>query len=179
MNSLVHSLRRTIADHVQIASAADILAITSTLCAAEPQAESSVPVATNVQPRFQVSGDIVTDTLTGLMWTRENIPGGKRNWAEAKKVAAAATTGGHTDWRLPTIRELLTLVDYERSDPAIDTDVLKCDSAWYWSSTPYQPSPGDYAWYVYFGYGGSNWLNQDDEGFVRAVRAGQIVGTLV
>jgi hypothetical protein len=178
MNSLVHSLRRTIADHVQVASAADILAITSTLCAAEPRAESPSPAAVHVQPRFQVHGDVVTDALTGLMWTRENVPGAKRNWSEAKKAAAAITTGGHSDWRLPTIRELLTLVDYERSDPAIDTDVFKCESAWYWSLTPYQPSPGGCAWIVYFSGGYSYWGYQHYEGFVRAVRVGQLIGTL-
>ena len=178
MNSLVHNLRRTIADHVQAASAADILAITSTLCAAEPQIESAVEVPANVQSHFKIDGDVVTDVLTGLMWTRENVPGGRKSWADAKKAAAAITIGGYTDWRLPTIRELLSIVDYEKSDPAIDTAVFKCESAWYWSSTPYPPSPGDCSWGVDFGGGSSGWCFQGDEGFVRAVRVGQIVGSL-
>jgi RNA-directed DNA polymerase len=35
------------------------------------------------------------------------------------------------------------------------------------------PSPGDYAWNVNFNNGNSNWNNQNNEGFVRAVRAGE------
>jgi hypothetical protein len=78
---------------------------------------------------------------------------------------------------LPTIRELLSLVDYGRTSPAIDP-AFECDSAWYWTSTPYAGSPSGSAWIVGFSYGYSYWGAQDYEFSVRAVRAGQIVGTL-
>jgi hypothetical protein len=76
-------------------------------------------------------------------------------------------------WRLPTIRELLTLVDYERRDPAINTEFFACESGWYWTSTPWAGSPADCAWGVYFYYGGANYGRHDSYGFVRAVRASQ------
>ena len=90
----------------------------------------------------------------------------------AKAACVAARVGGHNDWRLPTIQELLTLVDYERTSPAIDP-AFECSSEWYWSSTPYASSPSLFAWIVSFGYGGSSWYGQDGEYRVRAVRAGQ------
>lgn len=127
--------------------------------------------------RFVVEGDSVHDRTTGLQWTRGNVGEKALNWADAKAAAAAVRIGDRTDWRLPTIRELLTLADYERKDPAIDP-AFKCDSAWYWTSTPAAASPSGCAWIVYFGSGHSSWGYQSFEGQVRAVRPGQIVGTL-
>lgn len=59
-------------------------------------------------PQYQENGDgTVTDTVTGLIWEKafRTTP-----WAEAVDTAAAATTGGYTDWRIPTIRELYSLI---------------------------------------------------------------------
>lgn len=91
--------------------------------------------------------------------------------AEAQKACAALRTGGYSDWRLPTMRELLTLVDYSRHDPAIDTELFpNCKSDWYWTSTPYAPDSG-YAWFVSFDDGCSNFVRRDHDHCVRAVRA--------
>src|SRR5579862_2012720 len=107
-------------------------------------------------PRFVIEGDTVRDTTTGLTWSRGNIGGKPLNWADAKKACESLTLGSHDDWRLPTVRELLTLVDYERSQPAIDP-VFQCESSWYWTSTPAASSPSGYAWVVDFGLGNSGW----------------------
>ncbi len=179
MTSLINSLRRTIADHVQIASAEDIIAITSTLCGSTIEPATLGHATVRVLPRFEVNGDVVTDALTGLMWTRAVITGGKRNWQAACQAASEVRIGGFTDWRAPTMAERLAINDYTRSEPALDTSVFISESSgWEWTSTVYAPSPGGCAWYVYFSYGGSYWGYQTFEGFVRAVRAGQIVGTL-
>jgi hypothetical protein len=124
-------------------------------------------------PRFEVDGDTVQDRSTGLVWSRENLAGGTMNWKAAKDACAKLTLGGHSDWRLPTVRELLTLVDYERHNPSIDTEAFRCESNYYWTSTPAAFSPGDYAWVVGFDDGYALWGNQDFDYFVRAVRASQ------
>ncbi len=177
-NSLSSELREVMMRRLRLASANEVIAIAGTLCANEELADAGeLPeCAIRVQSRFELEGDIVTDTLTGLQWTRANVAGGPMNWAAAKKAAEAVTLGGHSDWRLPTIRQLLSIVDYERSNPAIDP-AFECDSAWYWSSTPYKVSPGGYAWIVYFGNGDSGWYGRTDGYRVRAVRAGQVVGS--
>jgi hypothetical protein len=112
----------------------------------------------------------VVDQTTGLMWSKGTIAKGK-TWAQAKEAAEALSLGGCSDWRLPTRKELLTLVDDTRSKPAIDTDKFECDSDWYWSSTPLASSPSDCAWGVLFSVGGAFYNGQGYSGRVRAVRS--------
>jgi hypothetical protein len=132
-------------------------------------------VVSAINPRFVALDGAVEDTSTGLIWSREDIGTERLNWADAKKVAAKVTLCKLKGWRLPTIKELLTLVDYERGAPAIDTAFFpSCKSDWYWTSTPWASSPGDCAWGVSFYFGGAKYcLHQDCRGLVRAVRARQ------
>ena len=177
MNSLSSELRGVIEARLRSASPRQVLAIASALCDEEAGA-SSRPVATEEHERFTVHGDLVHDRLTGLSWTRETLAGGRRKWADAKQAAADCRIGGFTDWRLPTIKELLSIVDYERNQTAIDP-AFQCESAWYWSATPYASSPSGCAWLVGFVNGLSYWYFQGSGGFVRAVRPGQLTGILV
>ncbi len=168
---LLAALRNTIIQRVQQASVPEILSITGSICG---NGKDHAPAPARPDgPRFQLDSATVLDTTTGLRWTRETVAGGRRNWADAHKAAAAVDLYGFTDWRLPTIKELLTLVDYERYEPAIDTSVFQCEPSWYWTSTPAASSPADYAWLVNFSYGNALWLHQGSDGFVRAVRASQ------
>jgi hypothetical protein len=127
------------------------------------------PKATATGPRFAINGDTVTDRTTDLTWSRGNVGGKHLNWADAKKACEALSLCGHKDWRLPTIQELLTLVDYERKEPAIDP-AFQCESNWYWTSTAAASSPSGCAWVVYFSGGTSSWGSRDYELCVRAVR---------
>lgn len=115
----------------------------------------------------------VLDLETQLIWSRDTLPCGEVNWKKAKKACAELNLAGWTDWRLPTRKELLSLVDDTRHSPAIDTAFFNCESSWYWTSTPAAYSPGVYAWFVGFGNGYSGWDGQDGGGRVRAVRASQ------
>ena len=177
MQTLSNELRSVIEARLRSSSPRQVLAIASALCAQETESLVA-PIATEVQSRFTVDGDTVHDALTGLVWTRETLAGGRRNWAAAQKAASECRINGFTDWRLPTIKELLSIVDYERAEsPTIDPS-FQCEPSWYWTSTPVASSPSAFAWYVSFGYGSSGWYGQYNEGFVRAVRPGQIVGHL-
>ncbi len=57
----------------------------------------------------------VTDNVTGLMWTKD--PGEKMTWEQAVRQASRCRTGGHTDWRLPSIKELYSLIQFTGLDP--------------------------------------------------------------
>lgn len=60
-------------------------------------------------PRYRDNGDgTVSDLVTGLMWQRD--PGEKRTFAEAEAAVKTCRLGGHDDWRLPTIKELYSLI---------------------------------------------------------------------
>jgi len=99
-----------------------------------------------------------------------------KNWAEAKKLAAAVRTFGAEDWTLPEVHELQLLIDRKRREPAIDTTYFPATPTDYWYHTATElvsadkKSPSDYAFYVYFGNGAVGWLNQGNSGFVRACR---------
>jgi Protein of unknown function (DUF1566) len=181
MQSLSSELRGVIENRLRAADQHEILAIASMLCAQDNQASAATCIRGPQQPatqRFVVQGNVVQDTTTGLMWTRKTIGKGL-NWSAAKEACSKLREGGFEDWRLPTIQELLSLVDYSRTSPAIDTSAFECESNWYWSATPYSASPSDYAWYVAFRSGNSGYDSQGYVSYVRAVRSGQLIGSLV
>ena len=124
--------------------------------------------------RYIDNGDnTVTDERTGLMWEQAGSDT-RYNYNAAMARCCDLTLAGHTDWRLPTIQELFSIVDFERRRPAIDP-VFTTVADFYWSATTYATNPFD-AWGVDF----SNGLVYDDffvEGgnfYVRAVRAGSL-----
>jgi hypothetical protein len=130
-------------------------------------------------PRFEKVRDkddnhvITHDVANGLEWDIADFGGKEFTFEKAKKACAELRTGGHSDWRLPIVQELLTLVDYTRSEPAIDKEFFpNCKSSWYRTSTPYTPLSGC-AWFVCFSYGYSGNVRLDGGYFVRAVRASQ------
>ena len=69
-------------------------------------------------------------------------------------------------FRLPTIQELLTLVDYTKNNPASSIGIT---SGYYWSSTTYVSFTNS-AWGVYFGVGYSSYHNKYSSMYVRCVR---------
>ena len=81
--------------------------------------------------------------------------------------------GGYSDWRMPTIKELKTMVDRTRINPAVSSTVFPDTvSSSYWSSTTYA-SNASIAWHVYFSYGYDSNYGKSSSYYVRAVRGGQ------
>jgi hypothetical protein len=115
----------------------------------------------------------VTDQRTGLMW-QQGEPG-SMTWGAALVHCEGLSLGGHTDWRLPNVKELESITDDARYNPAIDTTYFpNAQASDYWSSTTYASYP-DYAWHVHF-YGGgvgAHYAKDYDYYYVRCVRAGQ------
>jgi len=79
-------------------------------------------------PSYQDNGDgTVTDLNTDLMWQQD--PGAKLTFDQAVAGAASFALAGHSDWRLPSIKELYSLIDFAgetgmsaaESTPYIDT----------------------------------------------------------
>jgi len=70
-------------------------------------------------PRFIDNGDgTATDRLIGLTWTKDGslyfI-----HWSDALSACNAYSVGTLDDWRMPNIRELQSLLDYEQSNPML------------------------------------------------------------
>jgi len=99
----------------------------------------------------------ITDNATGLMWTKTSMPGG--TWYDAINTCENLTLAGYTDWRLPNIKELESIVDYSQSNnvpgqATIDNTKFVCERGLYWSSTTYTAvSRGDSAYVVDFSVG--------------------------
>lgn len=75
------------------------------------------------EPRFVpgtngATTNVVTDRLTGLMWLR-TVPADQARRIDAMATIAAGTWGGYDDWRMPSIKEMLSLLDYSRHGPAL------------------------------------------------------------
>ena len=86
-----------------------------------------------VQPDYQDNGDgTVTDLNTGLMW-QQNLMDDKFTYDQAHAAADTVTLAGYNDWRLPTIKELYSLIDFRgvtgtsasTSTPFIDTGMFE------------------------------------------------------
>jgi hypothetical protein len=121
---------------------------------------------------FVDNGDgTVTDMATGLMW--QQATDGQGTWINALSYCEGLELGGYTDWRLPTPKELLSIVDFSRHFPAINTTFFPgTQLSPYWSATTLAHSTS-HGRQVIFSYG------HVDSGFksasydLRAVRGGQ------
>ena len=102
----------------------------------------------------------VTDNRTGLTWEKKTTANVTVNytWTGALDYVVALNAnsfGGHSDWRLPNIKELLSILDYGRSNPSIDPIFGPTSGgsnfAAYWSSTSWAAFyPQSNAWGVEF-----------------------------
>ena len=145
-------------------------------------------------PRFTDNGDgTITDRLTGLMWERKcdncasphgvgdtyrwtsPAPDAVDKWLAQLNGENGKGYAGHGDWRLPTITELVGIVDYGRKpngmaaaiDPAFGPTA---SYGAYWSSSPAAvPGGGQGHWTVGAGDGGTE-ADDDGSNHVRAVR---------
>jgi hypothetical protein len=136
----------------------------------------------------------ITDNNTGLMWEKKSNDGSihdkgtEYTWSEAFTVFIAALNAagfaGYTDWRLPNVRELQTIANYEYAAPSVSPTfntgcvasctVLTCSCtgpASYWSSTTSAHNRAAW-WYVGFFIGGAGVDGPSQKDRVRAVRGG-------
>jgi hypothetical protein len=121
--------------------------------------------------RYTISGGTVYDTKTKLTW-QQTPPSGTYTWAAAKTYCAGVGSSlGGTGWRLPTIKELLTIVDHSKvMNPTIDPTAFPgTASAVYWSATGVMNSPSG-AWGVLFYTGLASTYIASDSDNVRCVR---------
>lgn len=114
----------------------------------------------------------VTDSVTGLTWQQGDAQndGGGRTWEQAIAYCEELNLADRADWRLPNVRELVSIVADSRHNPAIDP-AFSCRSSNYWSSSSLTVKP-DQAWYVHFNLGGVSWYAKSNNYFVRCVCGG-------
>jgi hypothetical protein len=112
-------------------------------------------------PRFLDNGDgTLTDKATGLIWLRNANCFGQRTWNNALSDCNGLSSGqcgladgsSAGDWRLPSVRELHSVIDYSQHNPAIGFFALlliqNLQSHSYWSSTTHATN-SSIAWLVF------------------------------
>ena len=132
-------------------------------------------------PSYTNNGDgTTTDNVTGLMWI-SNSGAKTYTWANALSSCAVNMNGSsgyanHKDWRLPNVRELMSIVDYGTANaPYINTTAFPgTKSNYYWTSTTYVLGANSttQAWSVNFADGGDYFFVQSNVYPVRCVRGG-------
>ncbi len=117
-------------------------------------------------PRFVDNKDgTVTDNLTGLIWLKNTRCFGMMDWKDAQLAAKRLKDGdcgpdpaftlsdgsSAGDWRLPSMSDLCTLIDFSKRNPALPDGHMFSDfpSGYFWSATTLDNNPG-MAWIVYF-----------------------------
>ena len=138
--------------------------------------------------RFADNNDgTFADNLTGLIWLKNANCFEMMNWENAILVAKSLKNGdcgpnpdliltdrsSAGDWRLPTMDELCTLIDFSRRDPALPIDhlFLNIPSGYHWSSTTLE-NCSSLAWIVYIESGTTCYENiKNRAGYVLPVRS--------
>ena len=111
----------------------------------------------------------VTDFDTGLVWQQQddNI---MRTQGNAISYCNGLALDGKSDWRLPQIKELTSIVDYRVTDPSIDDALFPgTNLSSYWSASSFASNSAD-AWNVDFGFGFVFASVKTDSRYVRCVR---------
>ncbi len=134
----------------------------------------------------------VSDATTSLMWQQctaglsttttpcDTGTAAYYNWGSGTTTSALAycqglSLAGFTDWRLPNVKELKSIVSTTTSNPSIDATYfpsMPVAYAGYWSSTSVAGGPSDAA-AVWFDYGEIMGNVKTGDDYVRCVRGGQ------
>lgn len=87
------------------------------------------------------------DPKTDLQWQCESP--GEMSWHSACEYAHRLHLGGKTDWRLPTVKELESLLDRRVYRPVMRKEIPFRDELSYWSQTTFGLDKNN-AWIVMF-----------------------------
>jgi hypothetical protein len=165
-----------------------LLCLISFNSTAQQTCKTASIVQTAPDSRFTNNEDgTITDIQTGLMWARcrqgfqgagcdtsSNPVTNTFTWAAALALnSATSDTANRTDWRLPNIKELQSLVEISCSSPAINNSFFpNTGNTFFWSASPNALSTL-FAWGVFFNNGDVVVSNRVNAQSVRLVRGGQ------
>ena len=149
-----------------------LMFVASSAWAVYPVLDTGDPNERTCNPKsYTDNGDgTILDNVTKLEWQKQPNTTYK-TWLNAFTYCSALVfpLGSHSDWNLPTVKELATLVDYSRSNPAIDPLFGMTANTRYWTEDNRVQTTG-YAWLLDVSYGWVNYETTSSALPVRAVR---------
>ena len=114
--------------------------------------------------------EIVVDVKRALMWQDTSKNNSlQKSWRSAKRFCSRMKFQGFKDWRLPTIRELKTIIDKGKYNSAIKEGFMHYTPYFYWTSS-INSNYRSYAWNVSFYKGSTSSFNKSSMYYVRCVR---------
>ena len=136
----------------------------------EPTIKENIQKETTISKK-ESNESIFSDSATGLVWQDDSeAKTNNEDWNKAKSYCENLTLGGYSDWRLPNIYELTTLLDNTKAkNPYVIDGIKNIDSVGYWSSTTYEEIYTDVAWVINFSNGGGSWNDKPYDYFMRCV----------
>jgi len=114
-------------------------------------------MGTSLNADFIRTNNSVHDTQRALEWQDNNETNSSTyRWQEAIDYCERLVMDGDSDWRLPNINELKTVIDRDKKEPAIKESLFEYigeeNYYGYWSSSSVADFE-NYAWIIYFGNG--------------------------
>ncbi|MCI0504830.1 MAG: DUF1566 domain-containing protein [Gammaproteobacteria bacterium] len=109
----------------------------------------------------------------GQIWRDGQCTGSAKTvtWEEALQTASASRFASFSDWRLPTLHELSSIIELRCQQPAINLTLFPASMAGdYWTATIFSNNTG-MAWLVHFAYGENHTALKSISGAVRLIRS--------
>ena len=149
---------------------------TASLTVAQSEAQHQFKVDANGRPRtyvrrkFDGQGEVVTDPVTSLTWQKSGSPNAM-TYQDAQAYIAKLNQdrfAGYSDWRLPTVDELLSLLTQDKQAHGLYIHpIFGATQTWCWSA---DKNVAESAWGVGFSSGRLYWSLLYDKNYVRGVR---------
>ncbi len=128
-------------------------------------------VTTNSFAETKQVENLVKDERNAIYWQdTEESKITSEDWDDAVLYCEKLVLNGMEKWRLPTFRELFSIVDYKRVHPAINPLFSFTNEGTYWTSTGFSPTPAR-AWTIDFRTGETYYNYTTTNHTVRCVKA--------
>ncbi|QSZ42045.1 DUF1566 domain-containing protein [Sulfurimonas aquatica] len=114
--------------------------------------------------------DVVLDTSTSLLW--QDAPDNADlsiTYYEAEEYCAKLKIDQYQNFRIPTLNELQSLVDYTKYKPAIISGFNYTEDGTYWTTTPFADDSSE-TWTISFSKGERNVKGKHYSRYVRCVQ---------
>lgn len=119
--------------------------------------------------RYTIKNGTVIDSKTQLTWEQNVLPTPKF-WMAAQSYCLNLDLDG-PGWRLPSMKELQTIVDRSGGAPTIDSNSFpNTPSGLFWTSSSWADAASSTAWVIKFSDGYTTYASKSTSAYVRCVR---------
>jgi hypothetical protein len=127
-------------------------------------------VSTNTFAGETAKNSVVLDKRNAIYWQDDLFSQkSSEDWDDAVEYCDKLILNSMDKWRLPTFRELLSIVDYGRVDPAIDPVFEYLNEGTYWTSNNFSATLSR-AWTIDFRTGKTYYSYKTTNHSVRCVQ---------